>query len=131
MTELSLNYQLDDATPCDCDNCGHKCTAGDLGAIADAQERLYPGETIPAGECPECGACAYVIEAPKITTREAALVVALNELIGAATGAYEDARHGTLTNAVILSNARDKALATVAALFPDEGSHGEITQKKT
>lgn len=135
MSNVSFAYNIDDeSTPCTCDDCGHVCPISDVEDITDVQERLEPGCIVPAGACPKCGALSYITPEPTITTREAALVVALNELIGAATWAYDDASDAGQTHAPTqapdfgiefdsckaLREARDKALATVAELFPEE-----------
>ena len=66
MTTLYMDHNMDPDAPCECGNCDWKGAAAALDAIEDAQERLSPGETVPAGECPECGALAYLAkeEAP-------------------------------------------------------------------
>lgn len=53
-----------DADPVECDNCDWEGTLEQLGIIKDAHERLDPGSTMPAGECPECGALAYLKTPP-------------------------------------------------------------------
>lgn len=44
-----------------CGNC--EWLGGDdaLNDITDLSERVAPGEPMPAGECPECGALAYYL----------------------------------------------------------------------
>lgn len=64
MTECYLRAD-DESALCYCDNCGHECVANELGMIVDIQERLTPGETVPAGQCPECGALSYLKTPPK------------------------------------------------------------------
>lgn len=45
-----------------CDNCGNICTDEQLiTPIPHLAERLYPGGTVPSGECPECGSLAYPV----------------------------------------------------------------------
>ncbi len=53
---------LPDSAETHCDDCGWLGTISDVEMIQSAQQRLSAGETIPAGECPECGACAYLAE---------------------------------------------------------------------
>jgi hypothetical protein len=53
-----------DADPVECDNCDWEGTLEQLGIIKDAHERLDPGCPMPAGECPECGALAYLKKPP-------------------------------------------------------------------
>ncbi len=53
--------------PVACANCTWAGTEDQCPELADASERVAPGEIMPAGECPECGAVAHFtdIEAPK------------------------------------------------------------------
>lgn len=44
---------------CKCANCGKRWPESKLVAPADLYERLTPGCTVPAGECPDCGALCY------------------------------------------------------------------------
>lgn len=63
MTTLDLDTShLADATPCKCDDCGTVTPLSDLEPIQDPGERLSPNSPVPAGECPNCDALAYVIE---------------------------------------------------------------------
>lgn len=43
-----------------CDSCGETFTEDYLDPIADIGDRLDPGGTVPAGQCPECGALCYL-----------------------------------------------------------------------
>ena len=43
-----------------CDNCGHTWADDQLKPIKNLHQRVSPGETMPAGECPECGALCHV-----------------------------------------------------------------------
>ena len=45
-----------------CDDCGKVTNIEDLDWIADAEQRLFAGEQVPAGQCPDCGACAHVYD---------------------------------------------------------------------
>lgn len=66
MTTLDLDTShLADVTPCKCDNCGAVTPLSDLDPIQDPGERLSPNSPVPAGECPNCDALAYVIEDPE------------------------------------------------------------------
>lgn len=63
-----------------CDDCGWEGTQDDLdtplGDLKFIGERLDPGSEVPAGECPECRALAYVErEASKAKTTAAGLLV--------------------------------------------------------
>ncbi len=66
MTELH-QYLLEDDRAVECGDCQWHGAAADLDPIADAQERLYPGEIVPAGQCPSCGTLAYLVEEPAFT----------------------------------------------------------------
>ena len=48
-----------------CGNCNWKGTQDQTDIIRDAQERLAPGYEVPAGECPKCGALAYLTRAER------------------------------------------------------------------
>lgn len=68
-----LPGEITDAPPaerdarCECDNCGwtgHESDMPDgISGIDDLYDRIDPGSEVPAGECPECHALAYVVEA--------------------------------------------------------------------
>ena len=49
----------------ECDNCGKVCDEAELARvfpdIPDLTERIAPGEPVPAGECPDCGALVHAI----------------------------------------------------------------------
>ena len=45
-----------------CDSCGLECPQHRLAKPKDLALRLDPNGVVPAGECPECGALAYLIE---------------------------------------------------------------------
>ena len=45
-----------------CDSCGLECPQHRLAKPKDLALRLDPNDVVPAGECPECGALAYLIE---------------------------------------------------------------------
>lgn len=44
----------------ECDNCRHRCDVDNLDAIHRYYERVDDDGVEPAGQCPECGALAYV-----------------------------------------------------------------------
>lgn len=46
-----------------CDWAGHYLAADD--DIEDFEQRVYPGETTPVAQCPECGALCYLDEENK------------------------------------------------------------------
>ena len=43
-----------------CDNCRLYCAVSELDLIDDLEQRLDPGSVVPAGQCPSCGALAYL-----------------------------------------------------------------------
>jgi hypothetical protein len=57
-----------------CDNCAWRGTLAEVRTVQDAGERLEVGGTVPAGECPQCGALAYLADdgQPKETPRSEA-----------------------------------------------------------
>jgi len=42
-----------------CENCGKLWDEDDLDPIEDLYERVFPGEVMPYGQCPECGAVCH------------------------------------------------------------------------
>jgi hypothetical protein len=52
--------------PCHCGNCGglfmERQLRCNLEEIPDLGQRLDPGGEVPVGECPECGALAYLVK---------------------------------------------------------------------
>ena len=52
------NY--DESSPVSCQCCDWTGRLGELGEIDRLYERVAPGEIMPAGECPECGALAHL-----------------------------------------------------------------------
>lgn len=51
---------LDGPTICCCDGCDWRGAAEELDDIDRLHERLDAGGVVPAGECPACGALAYI-----------------------------------------------------------------------
>ena len=54
----------DTASKVACGNCDWRGTEDDCNEIEDLHQRVGPGETMPAGECPECGALAHLVKDP-------------------------------------------------------------------
>ena len=52
----------DDNAPCLCTNCGTTTPFVKLNSIDDIEQRISPGDEVPAGECPECGCLAYLVK---------------------------------------------------------------------
>jgi len=50
----------------ECQNCGTKWTAKELEPVEDVLERVAPGEKMPAGQCPECGAVCHQVEEDEV-----------------------------------------------------------------
>ena len=50
----------DDDAAAVCDNCLLHCTVSALDSIVDLEQRLDAGGEVPAGQCPTCGALAYL-----------------------------------------------------------------------
>ncbi len=51
---------------CVCGNCswqGPLAAAKELAHVPELAQRLTPGDEVPAGECPKCGALAYLANA--------------------------------------------------------------------
>lgn len=44
---------------CECQNCRRLWDEGDLNEVEDLSLRVSPGEPVPYGECPECGAVCH------------------------------------------------------------------------
>jgi hypothetical protein len=47
----------------ECADCGGRCGESDLQRIRHLTERVLPGEPMPAGECPDCGALCHLVVA--------------------------------------------------------------------
>lgn len=60
----------------ECQNCGKIWTDDELNPIEDLSMRVSPGEPMPSGECPECGALCQ-----EITTYERSAQLNLWELM--------------------------------------------------
>ena len=53
-----------DVQPAECGNCEWSGIAGDtVQPIPDLEQRIEAGSEVPVGECPSCGALAYLAEA--------------------------------------------------------------------
>lgn len=59
MSETWLQL-LDQSAAVACDNCQFRGVGAELELITDIEERLDPGGIVPAGQCPVCGALAYL-----------------------------------------------------------------------
>ena len=45
-----------------CENCQAEWTLDDLNPVKDIEQRVAPGEIMPAGECPDCGAVCHGVK---------------------------------------------------------------------
>jgi len=53
---------------CECANCRRRFKESKLDGYKDFWSRTETGGEIPAGDCPRCGALAYLIREPKTVT---------------------------------------------------------------
>jgi hypothetical protein len=60
MSCIDLHSILEPQTLVSCQNCSWTGLASHLHAIRDLASRIAPGETVPAGQCPDCGALAHL-----------------------------------------------------------------------
>lgn len=55
---------------CECPNCAWRGTEDDMKRvypdIPDLAARMAPGEPVPIGECPECGALCHPVDPPAV-----------------------------------------------------------------
>jgi hypothetical protein len=57
---VPVDDEDDDGAVYQCGNCGEFWKEAELVTpIQDIHERVAPGEPMPAGECPTCGACCH------------------------------------------------------------------------
>ena len=58
--QTELHTHLEGDKPVSCDGCAWTGVAEQLRPIDRLAERIHPGEVVPAGECPKCGALAHL-----------------------------------------------------------------------
>lgn len=46
----------------ECQNCLRVWNDEDLDPVKDLEVRVLPGEPVPSGECPDCGALCHPVE---------------------------------------------------------------------
>ena len=63
-----------DGAKVSCGNCDWTGTEDDCNEIEYFSERVTPGETMPAGECPECGALAHLVTDENEMSVDAAVI---------------------------------------------------------
>lgn len=69
--ETDLTWNLDSNDNHKCQNCGSQWLTEQLKPIQDIEERITPGEVVPSGECPNCGAlCHWLKDDPKSSYME-------------------------------------------------------------
>ena len=56
------NRAADEGKAVECYNCAWRGHLSDVKDIKHFWERVAPGETMPAGECPECGSLAGLVD---------------------------------------------------------------------
>ena len=87
-----------------CGNCGKFWDDEDVenDEIKDFWGRVSPGEEMPSGECPDCGALTHLNRPPAMTALRA-LVREFNSYSGIVT--VEDEEWPELSGALVLANA--------------------------
>jgi hypothetical protein len=60
MAVLRLHEQLPPRQICECGKCNWVGLAPDLKPVRRVEKRLWPGDPVPAGECPQCKSLAYL-----------------------------------------------------------------------
>lgn len=70
--------------PYECQSCGECWTSEELKPIPERGifDRVAPGEPMPAGECPECGAVCHASEATARAGLPEGVILSLNEKAG-------------------------------------------------
>lgn len=63
-----------DVITCACANCDWSGDISEADECRDFWSRVEPGDTVPAGDCPECGAFCFVEDA-KLARGKAAIVL--------------------------------------------------------
>jgi hypothetical protein len=67
---------------CKCGNCGWIGALSETSETHDFWSRVNPGETMPAGDCPKCGALAFVDDEDfRLQGAARDLLAALRELV--------------------------------------------------
>lgn len=71
---MDTDFCMPDDSKHKCQNCGRIVLGKDLRVIRDLDERIYPGETVPSGECPHCLALTSVYKRRRHQTVHVATV---------------------------------------------------------
>ena len=78
---------------CECANCGLRNAANDLSPCHDIWSRLTPGDTMPHGDCPECGASCFPVKEPE---RRVTIYAAIEKLLKCAELNQDSLEPGTV-----------------------------------
>jgi hypothetical protein len=65
MKSVNLKASVAPSKKCECGNCEWKGKAADTKPVKAFFDRVSPGETVPVGECPDCGALAHFVKPRK------------------------------------------------------------------
>ena len=57
--DYSVLHDEQSQEPCECQNCEWKGPQSDVLPIRNLVDRIGPGEIVPVGECPACGALVH------------------------------------------------------------------------
>jgi hypothetical protein len=60
--DRELKAQAEESPRVSCDNCQWTGRERDCSEIVNLTQRVAPGEVMPAGECPDCGALCHLLE---------------------------------------------------------------------
>ena len=106
---------------CTCGNCAWTGAAADLKPIQSAGERLEAGEETPAGECPECGALAYLDSVALENDKRASALAAGRAMLAALERLtlYHDKDEAFLESCVDYPAVTERTYAQMEAEFWD------------
>ncbi len=123
----------------ECQNCSKTWSDDEIKPIKDLHERVAPGEPMPSGECPECGALTHQINyyrQPVLETRvylmsytmaaisvgEAKTMAAMGQTIEEATVECRKVMHREPRgNPVLIDPPEEKHVALIPGLTTPEG----------
>ena len=77
---MTTYVNVADDADCRCEHCGNRYSGRDMDPINEPETRVISGKPVPAGQCPNCGALAYVVTETGETLR--GKLMALRALIG-------------------------------------------------
>ena len=100
---MTTYVNVADNADCRCEHCGGLYEGRDMDPINEPETRVIAGKPVPAGQCPNCGALAYVIT--ETGQKLHSILMALRLLIGGdrinATDIY--AARDLLDEAIVLA----------------------------